>query len=357
MSTPQDSPFRLTGRAYVDTYLLPFLAQYAIQIPHVDIVVNPNAGQVTVNSREFSSQGETGRYINSKTFSYLKQDLDVMYPHPMLYNGPWPTTYRALIQWLNTTYGWVIETDDFLIATPEVNLNPTLDTVLGFKTDQYRGTFQLLAKSNSMRFKAASSFELIVQPTNERTRLESLYEVGGAYDLMNLVSTAESNTTLPTLFTANGEQCAIEALRMLFGYVPARDQFTLAYSHTANSYSVSLTAVVLDSQGGPGLFSGDYAYGVIKADLSSMLDGAILNIDGSYPQTYESFTRYMRNNFGFAIEPGEFYIASDPNQQLLMPGSPVQFVPDSNKQDFLTVGPTSKRWCEAGRVPFNLLNV
>jgi hypothetical protein len=344
MSMPTDSPARLTGREYVDQYLTPLMAQFNVAREHVDVSYLAATSQVRLVSREFATTGEAGKFINEKTFGYLKQDLAVMFPAPLLYVGPWPVTYRTLVQSLRATYGLVIEEGEFTLSNGLVTLTPNPDTEITLEPPVTNGTFTFTATATSLRFRAGTAFRLLVHTSTGRVRLNALYDLPVVGRMAWLSNNADETAAVNTLVLSEGRSCVRDLFVRAYGYLPPESQIDTTFDFS-NGRCVA-TVRGRDREVGTnaiGKFAGAATMEIERIKISSIIS-APLNIDGTYSMSYEAFKRFMLNSFGLRIEDGEFYIGSDPLKQPLGPRDTVQFSPDGNNQDRLVVTSTSLRF-------------
>lgn len=344
MSMPTDSPARLTGREYVDQYLTPLMAQFNVAREHVDVSYLAATSQVRLVSREFATTGEAGKFINEKTFGYLKQDLAVMFPAPLLYVGPWPVTYRTLVQSLRDTYGLVIEEGEFTLSNGLVTVTPNPDTEITLEPPVTNGTFTFTATAASLRFRAGTAFRLLVHTSTGRVRLNALYDLPVVGRMAWLSNNADETAAVNTLVLSEGRSCVRDLFVRAYGYLPPESQIDTTFDFS-NGRCVA-TVRGRDREVGTnaiGKFAGAATMEIERIKISSIIS-APLNIDGTYSMSYEAFKRFMLNSFGLRIEDGEFYIGSDPLKQPLGPGSTVSFSPDANNQDRLVATSTSLRF-------------
>ncbi len=360
MSTPSDSPIRLTGQEYVNLYLDPLLTQYNVSKTQVDIIYQPQSSSVRLVSREFSSEGAAGAYANSKTFSYSKQNLGSLYPYPVLYVGTYPLTYRVLIQLLREQYGWVIEDGEFNLRTytdagaATGSFTPTLDSVIELTPARNSGKIEFVARAQSLRWVQGSVLKLLVQPVEGRTRLEALYPLSLPLSMDSLRDNTDPVFNAPTLFNTTGTQAVFELIRRTYGFTPAQDQFDITYVPAGADLQVTLTARERDTSNAIGRYRNSFTARIMRADLSQCIPYP-LNVDGTYSMSWTNFVAFMRNSFGMTVEAGEFHLGSDVFKTPLGPGSTIALQPSGRSQDTLVATATSKRWIPGTALTYRLV--
>lgn len=148
-----------------------------LDLTMVDFTVQPEASTVTITSRETSTDNRAGRYSGASVLAYQKMDLGEVLPYPLRYTGPWPTTFGLLSTYLRTTYGILIEANDFALTgnTASGSLADT-GTVVDAAPSPTQGTVDLVAQSTSARFTAGSILRVLIVPSNGPIRLDGISE-------------------------------------------------------------------------------------------------------------------------------------------------------------------------------------
>lgn len=354
-------PLSLTGEEYIYEFLEPLLQARQVDVGHIDIEYRPQESAVVLRSREFARDGSVGRYLQQKQLSYRKQDLNSLVPYPVLYQGPWPTTLRALRQHVWNRYGWELEAGEFELYGQDdrqAHVLDDLDAVLDEQPIQTTGVVILRARPHSLRFSTGSFLQLIVQPTDSRVRLESLYDGPLETSLSRLLLTNGADMlTRPTLFTATGEQCVKELVQRCFGYLPQAGHVDVFYEPTAEAtMNVRLSARDRSLDDAQGLYSGQWRFSYQRLDLDAVIDDVFV-MDVQSQVAFERFVQTMLNSYGLRIEPGEFRIASDPLQRPLAENSTVRFQPDHLNRDYLVATQQSRRWKPGSRLTFQLAEI
>ncbi len=138
---------------------------------HVDITVNPQLSQLKITSKAYTDTNEVGMYRGSHTVTYTKADIAKVMPLPVLYRGPWPTTYKVFCDWMYSNYGMVLEDGDFTMPGSTVAL--TEQSVMAGYPDG-NDLFRMTAANSSIRWKAGTWWNLRVVSVENRTSVAGM---------------------------------------------------------------------------------------------------------------------------------------------------------------------------------------
>ena len=163
-------PLGRTGLEYVsDLYRLALTKP--LDLAHVTFIPNPEASTLTIRSRDYTERREVGKYVGEYTAPYLKSDLALAVPMPVLYTGVWPVTFGDLCHWLKLNYGIILEPGEFRLGATGPVL--TESTALEGYPDQ-NDLFYLVATPSSIRWKAGTAFRLRVVYIERRSSISGL---------------------------------------------------------------------------------------------------------------------------------------------------------------------------------------
>ncbi len=152
---------------------------------HVIFSLDAPTSRLVITAREVSTNGELGKYFGEFRQPYVKADLARVLPYPVLYNMPYPATYRILRRGLEEQYGILLEQGEFalsnapthpLVDDDELNLSPNADN----------GEIWLTALASSGRWQTNSTIKLIVVPPAGPNRLNAIVATDRAGSLETL---------------------------------------------------------------------------------------------------------------------------------------------------------------------------
>ena len=151
---------------------------------HVDFHIDAVNSRLIMTAREVATNGDYGIYYNAMEMPYLKASLLKVLPYPIVYQGPWPTSFRALRLNLQARYGILLEEGEFALLP---NSAPLVDgSPLSGEPNPDSGVVALTALPASGRWLSGTTLRLIVAASNGPTRLKALVDVDRPADLSTL---------------------------------------------------------------------------------------------------------------------------------------------------------------------------
>lgn len=152
---------------------------------HVIFSLDAPTSRLVITAREISTNGELGKYFGEYRQPYIKADLARVLPHPVLYNKPYPATYRILRRGLEEQYGIVLEQGEFALSSAPTH--PLVDDdELSLAPNVNHGEIWLSALPSSGRWQTDSMIKLIVVPPNGPNRLNAIVATDRAGSLDTL---------------------------------------------------------------------------------------------------------------------------------------------------------------------------
>lgn len=147
-----------------------------------------------------------------------------------------------------------------------------------------------------------------------------------------------------TLYGQSTTTCLLEMARIATGraFDPEDATLTVTPHDDVTKANFTLSAV----PGGAYTTGSSFTYTYQKASLRSM-EGLVFAND--YPVSFTDLQTYLLDKYGFLLEEGEFYLASDTNKTPLVAGSSINADPDIDPESGaptveLRVCDSSKKW-------------
>ncbi len=171
------SPISALGRTALEAVKNLFLAVFTrtLDTRFVDFSLDAQRSELVITSKEESDSGEVGIYRGVYRWPYGKANLDSILPYPLAVQVEYPLTFRSLRAQLQSRYQIYLEENEFALTvggTPLVD-----DSLLDSPLQNQYGQFRLYATTNSARFTAGSTLQLIfIQPT-KRVSLRTLLDI------------------------------------------------------------------------------------------------------------------------------------------------------------------------------------
>lgn len=165
------------SKSALDAAIQLFFAHFSrpLDTRFINFSLDVNAGELIITSREESADGQVGIYRGTFRWPYLKSDLALALPHPLVVQAEYPMTFRQLRAQLVSRYQIVLEENEFSLTSggPGLVDDSNIATPL---MDQY-GQFYLYATNASGRFIAGTRMSLIFLQPGRRVPLRALLDV------------------------------------------------------------------------------------------------------------------------------------------------------------------------------------
>ena len=141
--------------------------------------------RMTISAKTESQEGESSLYRGVAQFLYVKASLNVVVPHPLAVEFPYPMTFRQLRSQLLTRYNFLVEEGELALSANGPGLLD--DTLISQPLASEYVQLRLYATVTSGRFTAGSSMGLIVLQPQRRVPLTALVDVN-APDVLNVLA-------------------------------------------------------------------------------------------------------------------------------------------------------------------------
>lgn len=151
---------------------------------------DPTVPNVTYVSQAFSTSTLVGQYVGSMTFPYLKRNLNVIFPIPLVYEDPYPTTFIQLQRYFADNYDVQLDDEEFAIAGTSTPLSGT--DAIGVTPDGTSGLVTLEALGASLRFTAGSTFSFLPTHPSVPVPLARLFTLDGDIRVATLTDRLET---------------------------------------------------------------------------------------------------------------------------------------------------------------------
>lgn len=153
---------------------------------YVQYSLDPVNAKLLFRALPQGTDGSVGIYEHDASCTYGKADLSKLLPYPLVYDGPWPTTYRALKAYMLNKYTILLEEGEFAITN---NLKGGVlqgDDPVNAIPDPMTGEVTLVAAASSGRFANGTAIRLVLTPAGGPARLVALLPSSIQPDLVNL---------------------------------------------------------------------------------------------------------------------------------------------------------------------------
>lgn len=149
-------------------------------------IFHPEVPSVTFVSQPFSTSSLVGQYVGQTTFPYLKRDLSTIFPIPLVYRDPYPTTFIKLQTYFAAQYNVALDDGEFTIAGGD-GTALALTSLIDVTPDPVSGLVTLEVLPASLRFVQGTLLKFLPIHPDVPVPLSRLFTLDGDLWVGNLV--------------------------------------------------------------------------------------------------------------------------------------------------------------------------
>lgn len=231
---------------------------------------DPSVPSITYVSQAFSTSSLVGQYVGSMTFPYLKRDLDTIFPIPLVYRDPYPTTFVKLQTYFLDYYGVQLDDGEFAIAGTTTPLSGT--DAIDIAPDATTGWVTLVALEASIRFTEGSTFKVLPINASVPTPMARLFTLDG--DIRVATLTDHFDTPPPIVLTP--AQSVYEKLTAAGAYFDLHEA-SGPRADALGNFQLTIVGSITTDEGPRG--SGDVAMAQTASGYASCAVPANSNLD------------------------------------------------------------------------------